>query len=205
MDAERDKANLVNQALILHLGMPGNFSIDGEADHAGIIEAVYENCVAFCFSLTDWSFCRRTSKLTAQLAVPDNGWGYAHDLPGDKIGPPLKYLVNPRDERPLRDFTVEGNAIYSDSAEVWARCKVRVREDAWDDAFSYAFTVVLGSMLAVPILQNKTLQADLKKEAFGGRDDNMQAGVMGRLMAQERAGQPVASPMYDDDPLTSAR
>jgi len=205
MDAERDKARLVNQALIMHLGMPGTFSIDGEAAYSGIIDAVYEPCVAFCFSLTDWSFCRRTAKLTAIDGTPENGWQHAHQLPGDKIGPALKYLVNPRSEIPLRDFTIEGTAIYSDSSEVWARCKVRVKENAWDDAFAYAFTMVLGMMLAVPLKQDKGLEAALKEDAFGPRPDNMQGGVMGRLMAQERAGQPLASPMYALDPLTTAR
>jgi hypothetical protein len=205
MDAERDKAQLVNQALIMHLGMPGTFSIDGEAAYSGIIDKVYEPCVAFCFSLTDWSFCRRTSKLTVIDAAPENGWQYGHTLPGDRIGPVLKFLVNPRSEMPLRDFTVEGQAIYSDAPEVWARAKVRVKEDAWDDAFAYAFTIVLGQMLAVPIKQDQALAMDLKKEAFGERPDAMAGGVMGRLIAQERAGSPVASPMYDNDPLTAAR
>jgi len=205
MDAGRDKAKLVNQTLIMHLGMPGNFSIDGEADYAGIIDAVYDNCVAFCFSLTDWSICRRTSKLTRQEATPDNGWNNAHDLPGDKVGPVLKFLPNPRSEIPLRDFTVEGNAVYSDCAEIWARVKLKVSEDAWDDAFAYGFTVVLGSMLAVPLKQDKALQGDWTVEAFGSRPENMQGGVMGRLIAQERASQPIGSPLYANDPLTSAR
>lgn len=205
MDAERDIASLVNDALIMHLGLPGTFSIDGESQYSGQIDAVYKHCVAFCFSLTDWSFCRRTAKLTRQEATPENGWQYAHDLPGDKIGPALKYLDNPRSERPMRNFAIEGTAVYSNSPELWARCKVRVKEDAWDDAFAHAFTVVLGSMLAVPLLQDKSLEKQLREDAFGSRTDNMQGGVMGRLMAQERAGQPVASPMYDNDPLTSAR
>lgn len=205
MDAERDKARLVNQALILHLGMPGNFSTDGEAAYSGIIDAVYEPCVAFCFSLTDWSFCRRTSKLTVMEATPDNGWQYGHTLPGDRIGPALKFLENPRDERPLRNFALEGEAVYSDCPEIWARCKVRVKENAWDDAFAYAFTMVLGQMLAVPLKQDKSLEKTLREDAFGPREENMQGGVMGRLIAQERAGSPVASPLYDSDPLTTAR
>jgi hypothetical protein len=205
MDAERDKARLVNQALIMHLGMPGNFSIDGEAAYSGIIDAVYEPCVAFCFSLTDWSFCRRTAKLTKQDATPENGWQYGHTLPGDKIGPVLKFLTDPRSEIPLRDFTIEGQTVYTDAPEVWARAKVRVKENAWDDAFAYAFTMVLGQMLAVPLKQDKDLEGTLRQDAFGSRSENMQGGVMGRLIAQERAGQPLASPMYALDPLTTAR
>ncbi|MEK1929090.1 MAG: hypothetical protein AAAC47_04780, partial [Pararhizobium sp.] len=184
-DQTIDKATVVNMSLITRLGVPGNYSVDGETDLGGTVDVVWPLAVAQCFSLHDWNFCRRTTKLTRHATAPDNGWQYGFDLPGNKVGDPLKVLRQAgNNEDPLRDFTIEGFSLFANEPEVWARCKVNVDPQYWDDGFMVGFVIVLGAYLAVPVLQNEKMRDDSLAEAFGTPSQGGGGGYFGRLLAQ---------------------
>ncbi len=204
MSYQRDKVHIVNNALVMHLGLPGNYTTDAGDRIGNIVDQVWTLTVAYCFGLTDWSFCRRTDKLTLNSETPVNGWAYAFDLPGDRLGDPLKFLIDTQDERPLRDFTIEGDKVYCDVDALWCRCKVLRDPRDWDDGFADAFTTVLAARLSVPLKQDFDLRRTLLVEAFGQRPDELSGGTFGRLIAHHRAAQPLASPHYATDPLTDA-
>ncbi|RIY03262.1 hypothetical protein D3218_00355 [Aureimonas flava] len=200
-----DKATIVNRALG-RLGQAPVFSLDGENHVTGHVDGVWDDVVAECFGLHDWSFCRRTTKLTRLAVEPGNGWSYGFALPGDRIGEPLLVLaaVAPA-EHVLRDFSIEAGVLYARAANVWARCKVAVDPEAWDIGFRGAFVTALASALAVPMQSDQGLQDDLRAQAFGTPSQGGTGGQFGRLVAQNRAGSPVGSPFLRGDPLTDAR
>ncbi|WP_062203485.1 hypothetical protein [Aureimonas sp. AU12] len=200
-----DKATIVNRALV-RIGQAPSFSLDDENFANGSIDGIWPDCVARCFSLHDWTFARRTRRLTRVAGENESGWPYAFDLPGDRLGPPLKILraVFPQDAV-IRDYAIEGNQLYASEPEVWARCKVDVDPAAWDAAFRSAFITALAARLAVPMQQDEGLASELEAMAFGSPAQGGTGGEFGRLIAQDRAAGPISSPLLRNDPLTEAR
>lgn len=203
-DAIITKATIVNWALI-ELGQPANFSIDTENALGGIVDLCWTRVVDRTFGLHDWTFCRRTAKLTRKEATPVTGWAYAFDMPGDKVGDPLKVTVDPACEAPLRNYHLEGTELHANEATVYVRCRVLVDPQYWDPAFRDAFTIALAAQLAVPLLQSIELRDDMTKSAFGTPSQGGTGGAFGRLIAQNRAAAPLASPLLRNDPLSDAR
>ncbi|WP_062222207.1 hypothetical protein [Aureimonas sp. D3] len=200
-----DKATIINRALI-QLGQAPSFSLDDESFANGAIDAVWPDVVDICFGLHDWTFARRTSRLTRLAAKPDNGWTYGFELPGDRLGAPLLVLrAVVQSEAVLRTYTIEGGTLFAHEPAVWARCKVEVDPVAWEPNFRTAFTTALASRLAVPMQQDEGLAAELWAAAFGTPAQGGTGGAFGRLVAQDRAAAPVSSPLLRSDPLTDAR
>lgn len=204
MDADITTATIVNWALI-DLGHPPSFSIDSESRLGGIVDQVWPRVVDRTFGLHDWTFCRRTKKLPRKEETPETGWKYAFTLPGDKVGDPLKMMTDPRRETPLREFSLEGNEAHADVPELWARCRVLVKPNAWDPAFRSAFVTALASALAYPVLSDDDKGAELFMKAFGSPSQGGAGGEFGRLIAQNMAASPVGSPFAGYDPLINAR
>lgn len=204
MEAEITRATIVNWALI-DLGHPASFSLDVENALGGTIDYVWPRVVERTFGLHDWTFCRRTSRLVRMDEQPETGWKHAFTLPGDKIGDPLKMLLDPRRETPLRDFYLEGNEVHADVDQLWAKCRVQVDERYWDPAFRSAFVTALAAALAVPLMQDEDTAAALYAKAFGSPSQGGGGGEFGRLIAQNMAASPVGSPLAGYDDLVAAR
>lgn len=203
-DETINQAKIVNWALA-ELGLAPAFSIDDATSLGGQVDIFWPRAIGHCFGLHDWTFCRRTAKLTRQTATPVTGYAYGFDLPGDRIGPPQKLLADPRSEIPLRASRIEGQTLYADEADVYAVCKVRVDPAVWDWQWASAFATCLASMLAVPLTQDMELAAEKWVMAFGSRSEGGTGGVFGRMIAQDRAAGPVGSNLLQNDPLTAGR
>lgn len=196
---------LANRALA-RIGQAPTFSLDSADQRAAKIHMAWQDCLDRCFSLHDWSWARRTTKLPRRSECPTNGWCHGFDLPGDRIGDPLKVLACPRDPSlPLRDFDIEGGVLYADVCDVWVRVRVAVDPVTWEPGFRSAFVVAFAGFLAVPLQQDADLEAQLFGVAFGTPSRDQTGGLFGRLIAQNRAGSPLGSPLLRSDPLTDAR
>ena len=199
-----DKPTIVNMALV-DLGHPPAYSTDDETTLGGTVDRAWQLCVDHCAGLHDWTDFRRTTRLAPHSATPENGWTYGFDLPGDRLGPPLKVLRSAGAcEDPLRDYALEGGSLYANEPAVWARCKVYRDPKYWDGAWRAAFVKALASYLAVPLQQDFEARAEYWRVAFGSPSERGVGGMFGRLIAQDRAASPVASPMHRQDPLTLA-
>lgn len=199
-----DKVHVVNRALV-KLGQAPTFSLDAENSLAGKIDLVWPGCVAICFSLHDWTFCRKTFRLTKLDGAPDTGFAKRFQLPGGRIGESLKVLADPRRDAALRDYTIEAQELHADVDAVWVRCKVEVDPVAWDVGFRAAFVVALAGMLAVPMQSDQDLAESYMKEAFGTPSQGGTGGLFGRLISQNLAADPPDSSSRWSDPLTDAR
>lgn len=199
------KIDIINRALV-GIGAGVVFSIDDDSDLSAQISLAWDQLVDFAFGMHDWTFCRKTFKLTRHAETPENGWQYGFDLPGNKIGDPLKLMAAAgQSPAPLRNFDLEGFSVYTCEPNVWARCRVFVDPDYWDPAFRASFVRALEGEFCIPVFQDEKLRDQKLTEAFGTPSREMTGGMFGRLIAQNRGSAPVGSPLLDDDPLTAVR
>ena len=200
-----DKATIINWALT-SIGAGPIFSVDDETDLAETIEHTWQPVVDRVFGMHGWTFAKETLPNVRHLADPGNGWRYGYDLPGHRIGSPLKYLdqagVSPR---PLKHFALERGRLFCNAPETWSLCKVYVDPDYWPPEWRGAFVIALAGALAMPIWQDQDLQDAKFTEAFGTPSREGTGGLFGRLMAQDRASEPVSDMGLDENPLANAR
>ena len=201
--AELDKPTIVNWSLA-ELGLAANFTVDDHSRIGGVVAIFWPRAIARCFGLHDWTFCRRTAELTRLVDAPQTGYRYGFELPGDRLGEPVKLLSDPRNETPIRDFRIEGDTLSCDSPAAYAVCKVMVDPRRWDWQFADCFAVALAACLAIPLTQDAELAAEKEKRAFGTPSEGGAGGMFGRLIAQNRGAHPVGSPLLRNDPLTVA-
>jgi hypothetical protein len=199
-----DKITIINWALT-DLGVGAVYSVDDDSDLSVSIEHVWQRTTDECFAMHDWSFARRTTKLARLVDPPQNGWTWSFDLPGDKIGDPIKIMASISTPEPLRTFMIEGMRVHAHEPDLWAVCKCAVDPDHWDPAFRAAFTIALSGYLAVPIASDPNARDAKLQEAFGTPGQQGTGGRFGRLMAQNKASQPVGQPLLNQDPLSAAR
>jgi hypothetical protein len=189
-----DRPTIVNWSLA-ELGLPPRFSIDDATNLGAIVQIFWPRALVHCFSLYEWTFCRKTFLLARQAETPVTGYAYGFSLPGGILGEPFKYLSDPRCERPVRDVRIEARTVFSDEPALYAVCKVEVDPQYWDLAFTNAFAVALAAYLAIPLTQDPDMAAEKQKIAFGSAAELGAGGLFGRLIAQNRSAHPVASPM----------
>lgn len=203
-EAALTRAMIVNWALA-ELGIAPKFTDADSSTLGQQVTIFWQRCEAHCFGLHDWTFARATRKLTRRDETPNNGWAYAYDMPGDRIGPPLKVTTDPECRLPLRAYDIEGAVLYAAEPTAYARIRVAVDLAAWPPQFASAFGTALAHYLAVPLTQDLDMAASKKVEAFGRDHEGGAGGLFGRLIAQDRAGQPLGSPQLADDPFTAGR
>lgn len=203
-DAQLDKPMIVNWALA-ELGLQPAFSIDDSTGLGRQVAIFWPRAVGHCFGLHDWTFCRQTFQLQRQSATPQTGYAYGFDLPGSRIGQPVKLLEDPRRQTPIRDSRIEGQTLFCDEPTAYAVCKVPVAPEIWDLQWADAFAVALAYYLSIPLTQDPDLAELKKRDAFGTPSEGGTGGLFGRLIAQDRAAGPVGAPMLAEDPLTAGR
>ncbi|TYC51623.1 hypothetical protein FMN50_20290 [Rhodobacterales bacterium] len=199
-----DKASIVNMALS-EIGHFTTFSQDDDPDLTDAVNQSWQRAIDRCVSLGDWKDFRRTRKLNPLSDAPETGWAYAHALPGDRVGPPLKIMRSAgQSPEPLRNFDREGSLILSNERNIWARCKVITEPATWDPGWRDAFVTALAGYLAVPLLQNGDMKAEKHREAFGTPSQEGAGGKFGRLLAQDKASAPLGSSIANAEPLSGA-
>ncbi|MFN7010040.1 MAG: hypothetical protein ACK4PN_08405 [Allorhizobium sp.] len=200
-----DKQAIINWTLT-DIGVGPVFSTDDGSSLAENCEQVWQRTIDQVFGMHDWSFARKTFKNRLRAEVPENGWRHAFDLPGGRIGNPLKILDQAGSSpRPLRDFTIEEGLLYCNVEETWSLCKVEVSPDAWPPEWRAAFVLAYGGYLAAPVWGDEDMRNARLVEAFGTPSKEGTGGLFGRLMAQDKASNPIGTPMGDDSPLTTVR
>ncbi len=200
-----DKTTIINQALT-DIGAGPMFSVNDGTDMAEQIAAVWPVVVDRVFGLSDWSFSKKTYRNVRLDGTPENGWAYSFELPGTRIGNPLKIMDRAGESpRPLRNFALEEGLLFCNVPDTWSVVKVAVSPDIWPGEFRAAFVIALGGYLAVPVWQDEDMRDRKLQEAFGSPSQQGTGGWFGRLVAQDKASQPVAEPIANDEPLTNAR
>ena len=204
MSAAAGRARLVNQALAL-LGQAASFSVDATDKRAGKVDLVWPLVVSRCFGLYAWSWATAPASLVRHATAPVDGFEYAFDLPAATAGPAIRFFADGEGRTPLRDFAIVGTELHCRAPAVWTLARYPVDPETWDPFFAAAFVVALASALAVPLQQDETSRDAYERQAFGLPSEGGTGGLFGRLIAADRASQPMRSPWDCGDPLTDAR
>lgn len=201
-----DRAQIINWALT-RLGPGAMFSEDDGSDLSLNIENTWQIVVDEVFSLHDWSWARRTVKLTHLGDTPANGWQNGFVMPGDRIGPPIAFLQQAgQNPVPLRNYAIEGRNVYANVTDMWGTFDRVIDPDDWDVAFRAAFVTALAGALAIPVWQDQGLKETFEEQAFGQKHEKRSGGMFGRIKARDLSGEPLGpSPLTASDPLTDAR
>ena len=124
-----------------------------------------------------WSFAVQRKRYTRENAVPAFGYSYQYPYGTEVVHVVEAFVVEPGD----LDYVVENRRILCDEADgINARVVVRVDDlSLWSPTFTAAVSFRLGALLAVPLVDNRTLQADLwtlyaKQLSLSGTLDGMQ-------------------------------
>lgn len=125
-----------------------------------------------------WSFAIRRNTYTREVAVPAFGYSYQYLYGTDVLRVIEAFETEPGD----LDYAVENRRVLCDVADgIKARVLVRVEDlSLWSPSFTTAVAYRLGALLAVPLVDNRTLQADqwqlyAKQLSLAGTLDGMQA------------------------------
>lgn len=206
MSATIDKTFVINMALV-KIGAGPMFSTSDTSDLAENIEHVWQTTVDFAFALEPWFWAKRTRRLDQHAATPENGWRWGYDLPAERVGPAVRFLDQAgHSPRTLRNYHLEGRAVFVNVPELWAEIRLIVPVDDWEAEFRSAFVTLLASELAVPVFQEGGLRDQLRTVALGTPQEKMTGGMFGRLMAQNKAAEPMgAEPLMANTPLDDAR
>ena len=124
-----------------------------------------------------WSFAVQRKAYTREIATPAFGYSYQYLLGSEVLRVIEAYETDPGD----LDYAVENRRILCDAADgIYARVLVRVEDLAlWSPSFTAAVAYRLAALLAVPLVDNRTLQADqwqlyAKQLSLAGTLDGMQ-------------------------------
>lgn len=211
-----DDVTIINR-MLARIGSSPIGAIDEDTDKCRQCVAVYYDRRDQLLSRYQWRFNGVTRKLDQAAETAENGfdttisrfmngWRYAFDLPGTRLGPPRKVLSDPRDpNRPLRNCLIEGNRIYADVKPLWATCGEAIDPENWPAWFRLPMIVLGAADLCVPIAHDKNLADDLYVRGEGTPSEKGLGGMVGLAIAADISGAPPAAPLLADDPLTSAR
>lgn len=200
-----DKHTIINWTLT-DIGVGPIFSSDDGSDLSEVCENAWQRTVDQLLGMHDWSFARKTFKNRRRDEEPENGWRFAFDLPGVRIGNPLKVMDQAgADPRPLRVFTIEEGILFCNVVETWSLVKCEVHPSAWPPEWRAAFVIAYGGYLAVPVWSDENMRDSRLQEAFGTPSREGTGGLFGRLMAQDKASNPVGEPMQNDNPVMAVR
>lgn len=199
-----DKATICNWALN-EIGEEPSYVVGGEDELSQTVDMTWQRVIDRCLALHPWADFRKTYRLARLAEAPETGWKYAFELPGERIGEPLRLLQAVGEcEQLLRNYGRESSLVLTNAENVWARVRVYRDPETWDEGWRAAFVVALAAHLAVPVMNDQDLRVELLREAFGNPSEGGAGGMFGRLIAQDMAGAPLGSPVLDNDPLTSA-
>lgn len=197
--------DIINKALA-RLGAGAISARDEDSDLAAAVEAVYDTTIDRLLGLTTWTFATRTIQLGLRATPPDIGWRYGYDLPAARVRGPLKLSPDARDwRRPLRSFAVEEDVVFADLTPLWARVVVPKAPAEWTPQFRDMAIVVLAAELAVPVADNTTLGAELRRAAYGTAEQQGLGGMVGQAMLLDSQTSGGAAPFGFSCPLIDAR
>jgi hypothetical protein len=124
-----------------------------------------------------WSFALKRKSYTREVAPPAFGYSYQYAFGSEVLRVFEAFVTDPGDLA----YTVEDRRILCDEADgINARVIVRVEDlSLWSPSFTAAVAFRLGALLAVPLVDNRTLQADqwqlyAKQLSLAGTLDGMQ-------------------------------
>lgn len=170
------KVEVCNMALGA-LGAPLIASIDDQNTGARLCKSNFASVANAVMEERPWSFAVRRRSYSREVATPVFGYAYQYLIETDVVRVLEAYVETPGD----LDFAVEERRVLCDEADgIFIRSTVAVPDPVnWSPGFTMAVVYRLAAMMAIPLVDNRTLQADLwalyaKQLSLAGTLDGMQ-------------------------------
>ena len=160
----------------------------------------------FNLGVYQFSWAKEIVQLSADdLATPMTGWTKVFDLPAERIGEPI-YVTDDitRPERRFSKFTLLGDQVQSNAAELWAQIRFRPAPAKWNPLFLSATITSVAAKLALTVREDKDLSARLERTAYGLPEELYRGGQLGAAIRADSNANPPRKPNWDDNPLTRA-
>jgi len=205
-----DRVTVIADALS-RFGQPLGLDLESDNPRAERLKNIYTGTLALAFGMHQWEFLKKTfscsvvSKATDAIAESDawlNGYGFAHQLPGDLKKNPE--VIFDGSGHIVRDFSIEGRRVYSNCEVIKVTGLATLDPEYWPDDWREAFVTWLAGRFSVPELMDVNLEDKFLTEALGTPRERPSGGMFGRLMAQDLAANPPDSPFLKGDPLSDA-
>lgn len=134
-------------------------TLDDETTEARLCKVSFDQVRDAVLEAKAWTFATRRYVLAPSAEAPLFGWGKQFPLPADVLR--VLWCDDGSGDRRL-DWAREGQAILADVEAVHLVAIARVEDAAlWSPAFAQAMATRLAAELAVPLSENRSLQADL--------------------------------------------
>jgi hypothetical protein len=204
MSKPTDQATLTTRALAVLAHGP--LSLEDESDAAETADAIFHMTVDLVFGLHTWSWARKAVALT-RVAEPRSVAirKYAFALPGDRRSGPLSVYTSLDPLTRDYDFRLQDGYVFAHGETRWADFLFVPPMVDWPPQFQTAFVKAFAAELAVPINELFDYGEKLRNECFGADWQQYQGGLFGRLVALDKAAQPMAAPMHGHDFATARR
>lgn len=204
-DISAAEVPLINQALGM-IGASTIFTLAEETNLADHVNRQWPSARDHCLAVHGWGWARKTYQLMQKTGTPVNVWAYAYSYPGGALGGPEVLYENPKNsDAPLRDFEIEENAVFSNTATLYGRFRVNPAVSLWPVLFRQAVKTLAAAFLAVPVSHDSVLAEKYRKLAIGDEREQGKGGLLAGAIAADLATRPLGSPLLRDDPLTLAR
>jgi hypothetical protein len=198
-----DPITVVNRALAL-VGIEPiqSFADEFAGSSAGDI---YQSVIGFNVGLYPWSFATEMRALGQKTGTSGFGYSYMHELPADRLGPPLRLSDIATD--PTRQFTaylLSANLVHSNSATIYALTKFMPDPDRWSATFAHASVLSLAAEFAETLGEDAKARAEYREDAYGTPLMAFRGGAMGAAIQEDARATPPRKLPFGSNPLLQA-
>lgn len=197
--------SLVNDALVVKLGEDAIANMDDDKLGGLPVRLTYERAVKDALACYPWTFAREWQALGREAQAPGNGWLYVFQLPGQRLGPPIKISDSADLRRAFTGYQLGGTKVFSNADQLYAYFVVRPDPSAWPLAFQNAFVTYLASEFAESVTGDKERRQILRREACGTDPGTMLGGLFLEATRIDAQANPTQSLPLDNNPIVGAR
>ena len=128
-----------------------------ESKGSTVSQNLYNSAYAGQLTCVRWRFASAKAALAQLVAVPENDFSYAFQMPGD--------LLQLQTTKPVTNYEIFGTKIFSNVTPIEIDYTFLVPESVLPDYFILALEAFLASLFAVPVMSSLTMAKE-KRELY---------------------------------------
>ena len=166
---------------------------------------IYDALVEFCLGVYGFSWGQKMVALTRLSEASTLGFDYVYQLPGDRLGPPLRLSDDAANAHPdFARYTLSEDKVHTSAAAVYALIKFKPDPALWSAPFAEVVTLALAGDLAFMFADDGNTQAQYLERAFGAPQEQCRGGAMAVAINEDARATPPRRLPQGNDPFTRA-
>ena len=156
-------AEIANFAL-LRLGADTIANLTEGSVNSGYVLAVYDNCVKTIMREHNWTFAIKRQTLAESAGTNNTPKTYMYQMPAN-CARLICLLDSDKEELLTEDWFVEGDQIYTDEEDVYAKfIDETVATAKYDQDFRWALALLIAWQIAMKITENPKVRVEIYQE-----------------------------------------